>query len=37
LNGDVPNEHDACLEYILKHKETLLESDSGDGARGGTV
>ena len=24
LNGDVPNEHDACVNYILKHKEELL-------------
>ncbi len=25
LNGDVPNEHDACLEHILKHKDQLLQ------------
>ncbi len=24
LNGDVPNEHDACVAYIQKHKEELL-------------
>ncbi len=29
LNGDVPNEHDACLDYILKHKDELL-SDGGN-------
>lgn len=24
LNGEVPNEHDACLAHILKHKDELL-------------
>ncbi len=24
LNGDVPNEHDACVAYINQHKEELL-------------
>ena len=24
LNGQVPNEHDACLEFILQHKGELL-------------
>ena len=24
LNGDVPNEHDACVKYIKQHKEELL-------------
>ena len=24
LNGQVPNEHDACLAFILEHKEELL-------------
>ena len=32
LNGDVPNEHDACLDYILKHKDELL-SDGGNRER----
>ncbi|MGD9900635.1 MAG: CCA tRNA nucleotidyltransferase [Calditrichaceae bacterium] len=25
LNGDVPNEHDACLQLIINHKQELLE------------
>ena len=33
LNGDVPNEHDACLDYILKHKDELLGED-GNHERG---
>jgi poly(A) polymerase len=24
LNGEVPNDHDACIEYILRHKQELL-------------
>ncbi len=27
LNGDVPNDHDACLDYILKHKNELLNEN----------
>ncbi len=28
LNGEIPNEHDAALEFLLKIKDTILTSDS---------
>jgi poly(A) polymerase len=31
LNGDIPNEHDAAFEFMMKHKDQILEGNHGAG------
>ncbi|MDR9367437.1 MAG: tRNA nucleotidyltransferase, partial [Balneolaceae bacterium] len=27
LNGDIPNDHDAAFEYMMKHKDEFLDNE----------